>query len=793
MLLVLRQQLKFRSFLRKSRNSPRAGGSTPPPFSSVTAAAAYDLFRGVSGSEDDRLAEEEFLSSRLGVVGAGQHGASPPPLSSQPGEAPAEDESVLDGARVGAAMACSSSSPGDPRLSLLSECYDLARSGRRRELKRTLHHWDGDVDLVWDSLVEVYARREMPRDALFVFDEMNLRSVSSSADACQSLMHSLRNTDMVWDLYEKIRRPQGILSSSCIHGALLGHLCRHGWMKEAVSLFQDKRGSGELQPCLTVFNAMIAGSSTFIWVPPDETTYNSLIQRLSLEGSLEEALALSAAMEQEGMENGVATFNALIYGFCLHRMMNMVWKVVKMMLTRGLSPGYLTYRALMIGHFQSGNVEEGLKLKDAILARGFQMNIITYNILLHSLCEAGRLDEVERLLTEIRRHGLELDHVAYSTLIHGFCKLGETHRALELSRAMATRGIAPNSYNHLSVLLALCGKNLLREARQYLCHLRREARQVDAVLYNAAVDGHAKAGDLNGALLLLGEMMKSGISPTVVTFNSLVHGLCCCGKLAEGRALMAAMVRQGLAPNAVSYTTLLDAYCREGDVGAMVDLFDEMVGRGVAPNTVTYSVIMKGFCRAGQLGKAAAVLKDMHAKGIPADQIAFNTLIQGFCEARDVGMALHLHDEMLKHVRPTPVTYNLLVNALCVSHNLCAAETLVGDLLEKGVRLRKFAFTALIKAQCVVGSPQKAVLLFQNMIQAGFDASVEDYTAVIHRLCKRRRLKDAKVFLNMMLRAGVHPDQMLFDVVHEAFSRGDDRRSMLAWQGKILMSGLPSK
>lgn len=644
----------------------------------------------------------------------------------------------------------------------------------------------------------------MPRDALFVFEEMNRLSVSSSADACQSLVHSLRNTDMVWDLYEKIRRSQGIPSSSCIHGALLGHLCRRGWMEEAVSLFQDKRGSGELQPRPAIFNAMIAGSPTSVarsflslmiksGFSPDETTYNSLIQGLSSEGSLEEALALSAAMEQEGMENGAATFNALIYGFCLHRMMNMVWKVVKMMLSRGLRPGYLTYRALMIAHFQSGDVEEGLKLKDAMLARGFQMNIITYNILLHSLCKAGRLDEVERLLNEIRRHGPELDHVAYSTLIHGFCKLGETRRALELSRAMSARGIAPSSYNHLSVLLALCGKSLLPEARRFLRRLRREARRVDPALYNAALDGHAKAGDLNGALLLLGEMTKSGISPTIVTFNSLIHGLCRRGKLAEGRALMAAMARQGLAPNAVSYTTLLDAYCRQGDVGAMVDLFDEMVGRGVAPNTVTYSVIMKGFCRAGQLGKAAAVLRDMHSKGIPADPIAFNTLIQGFCEARDLGTALHLHDEMLKHLRPTPVTYNLLVNALCVSHNLCAAEALVGDLLEKGVRLRKFAFTALIKAHCVVGSPQKAALLFEGMTRAGFEASVEDYTAAIHRLCKRRRLRDAKVFLNMMLRAGVHPDQMLSDLVLEAFDREDDHRSMLVWQGKIITSGLASK
>ena len=579
-------------------------------------------------------------------------------------------------------------------------------------------------------------------------------------------------------------------------GIFLGHLCKRGWIKEAVSFFRENIENGKLQPSTDLFNAMVKESSSISaksivslmiksGVSPDESTYNYLIQRLVVEGFLMEALALSVSMEIHGMDDDIVTYNSLIYGFCLHGKMGTVWKILKMMIVKGFHPGYLTYRALMVGYFHGGNIKRGIEYVNAIISRGYRMNIVTCNIVFHALCEAGRLDELEGFLNEIKRNGPEVDHIAYSTLIHGFSKLGETKKAQELFHSMITGGIIPNSYNHLSLILALCREGQLAEARG---HLRRAEK--DAILYNAAIDRHGKAGDTKGALLLLGEMIKSGISPTIVTFNSIIHVFCYSRKLGLGREVKDTMIRHGPQPNTISYTTLLDAYCREGDVATMVELFDEMMGRGIVPNTVTYSVIMKGFCRAGLLGKAAKVLNDMLSKGIVADQITFNTLIQGFCEAGDVGMAIRVYEEMVNHVEPSAVTYNLLINALLVSKNLLAAETLFNDLMERGVQLRKFVFQVLIQAECIMGSSHKAVVLFERMVRAGFEPSVRDYTAVIRRLSKRCRLRAVKIFMNMMSRDGVNPDQVLFDAAIEAFNKEDNRLSVLVLRGKVITSGL---
>ncbi|XP_078441883.1 uncharacterized protein LOC144711737 [Wolffia australiana] len=441
---------------------------------------------------------------------------------------------------------------------------------------------------------------------------------------------------------------------------------------------------------------------------------------------------------------------------------------------------------MLVSRFRAGDVDRGLQLLDSVLSLGYRPGIVTWTVVFRALSESGRGRELERVVRWVRRHGPELDHLAFSTLIHGFCKLGQARTAVRLYRALVARGMQPNSYNHLSLVQALCGLGRPEEASG----LVRRLRPAEAALYNAAMHGHGAAGGADAALGLLAEMLKRGVSPTVVTFNTVIHGLCRTGRLEEGRAVKEYLMGRDPGPNTVSYTILLHACCQRWDLSTMVKLFEEMVNRGVAPNAVTYSVIMKGLCRAGHVARSAALLRDMIAKGIPTDEIAFNTLIQGLCEAGEVAQAFRVYDEMVNHARPGPVTYNILVNALCVRGNLRAAEILVAELAAGGgVRLRKFAFTAVIKAHCVMGSPAKAMAFFQKMIAAGFDATVEDYTAVIRRLARRRHLKEVKSFLRMMWRAGIRPDRVLFLTLRQAFSADHDRRSVLVLQGKMITSG----
>ncbi|CAL9024558.1 unnamed protein product [Prunus brigantina] len=119
---------------------------------------------------------------------------------------------------------------------------------------------------------------------------------------------------------------------------------------------------------------------------------------------------------------------------------------------------------------------------------------------------------------------------------------------------------------------------------------------------------------------------------------------------------------------------------------------------------------------------------------------------------------------LIHNLEPTPVTYNVLINGLCVYGDLMDADRLLVSLCDCNINLTKVAYTTLIKAHCAKDDVHRAVGLFHQMVEKGFEISIRDYSAVINRLCKRCLITDAKYFFCMMLSDGICPDQELCEM-----------------------------
>ncbi|KAI8022330.1 putative pentatricopeptide repeat-containing protein [Camellia lanceoleosa] len=66
--------------------------------------------------------------------------------------------------------------------------------------------------------------------------------------------------------------------------------------------------------------------------------------------------------------------------------------------------------------------------------------------------------------------------------------------------------------------------------------------------------------------------------------------------------------------------------------------------------------------------------------------------------------AFQLHNEMLLHnLQPSPITYNVLINGLCIYGDLKDADRLFSSLQDQNIGLTKVAYTTLIKAHCAKG------------------------------------------------------------------------------------------
>ncbi|KAG6398992.1 hypothetical protein SASPL_140464 [Salvia splendens] len=482
-------------------------------------------------------------------------------------------------------------------------------------LFKSFRGWDSN-HVVWDILAFVYSRY-MVHDALVVLTRMKDLNIRPSIMTYNSLLHNLRETDRVQSLVLEainfLREINKEVAEPCVvcFNTLMSGFCRKGLIGIAKSLF-----------CMMFKYGLT----------PDRYSYNVLIHGLCVSGSLEEALAFAVEMEKRGLHPDQVTYNILSKGFRLLGTMNGVWKVSEKILQTEADPGLFTYTILICGNCQTGNIEEGCKLREEMISKG-----------LKSL---------------------------YVLFIHGLCKLGEV--AIQLYRDTFLYGVYQNSFPHRSVLIGLCEKRTMFEARSYFNALAKGGFIHDIVLYNIMIDGYVKVGNVADAVGLYESLLEKGIPPTVVTFNTLINGLCKARKLAQARKWLDGMKMHNVEPTIVSYTTIMNAFCEVGKLEDTFELFEEMKKNGIEPNQVTYTVLMKGLCKRGKLEESVAILRDMLAK------------------------------------------------------DLIVAEKLFYDLQCQSFKLPKVAFTTLIKANCAKGDVEKAMVFLTKSKVLIFTSTVEE-------------------------------------------------------------------
>ncbi|XP_026384198.1 pentatricopeptide repeat-containing protein At1g64100-like [Papaver somniferum] len=150
---------------------------------------------------------------------------------------------------------------------------------------------------------------------------------------------------------------------------------------------------------------------------------------------------------------------------------------------------------------------------------------------------------------------------------------------------------------------------------------------------------------------LLGEIIKRGYHPNVITFGTLIKGLCQQGKIDsafqvfgkmrytsqrmfsyEALVLFSEMLRDSDVVPVVVYNSLINGLCSSGRFKEAERFFQEMADRGISANVKTYSCMIDGHCLRGHWEEARRYFDEMMDRGISPDIVTFNILIDSHCK-----------------------------------------------------------------------------------------------------------------------------------------------------------------
>ena len=348
-----------------------------------------------------------------------------------------------------------------------------------------------------------------------------------------------------------------------------------------------------------------------------------------------------------------------------------------------------------------------------------------------------RLDLVSKLypslVTELQTSPEEpskRNHELLQSVMRFIARTNKFTLLLRMFNDLPTLGFTPNDKDHHNLIAGMARTGKLDKALKWIESMpASHGIQPSASDWNVILNGHRRAGDVDGMRRLLERMRSAGAEPNVVSYNSLISALFELGKVPEVREVIKEMEQRGVKKDIWTETALLGGFVDAGELGSAkevqqrlqpvvegprksktldiaainalikLEVADQGIARGLELaeryrderrplNERTLSTLaVEGAKRVQTAEEAVRLLEDLEdATGQAAGRQAWSIAIKGLL-ARPEGLseALQLHQEARdRSIQPDSAMIQPLLGALLLpsssAESLAAAKELYEDL-----------------------------------------------------------------------------------------------------------------
>ncbi|KAB2631751.1 pentatricopeptide repeat-containing protein [Pyrus ussuriensis x Pyrus communis] len=419
-----------------------------------------------------------------------------------------------------------------------------------------------------------------------------------------------------------------------------------------------------------------------------------------------------------------------------------------------------------------GEVDYALKLFDTMRQR----NLVSWTAMITGFSQNLRFSETLETFSQMRVAGEKPTQFAFASVIRACVFLG----SIEIGRMMHSLtlklGLACELFvgSNLADMYWKCGVTV------DACKVFEEMPFKDAVSWTSMIDGYAKSGDSEAALLTYKKMIVDGI---VIDQHVLCTALNACSALKDckfGKCLHSTVLKLGLQTEVSVGNALTDMYAKAGDMESASDVFRI---DSECRNIVSSTSLINGYVEMDEIEKAFSLFVDLHSWGVEPNEFTFSSLIKACANQAALDQGIQLHTQAIKlnldrhpfistvlvdmygkcgllddstqvfHeiANPNEVAWNSLLGVLAL-HGLGkeASETF-NRMVQRGVKPNAITFISLLIGCSHAGLVKDGLNYFYSMEKTyGIVPRDEHYSCVIDLLGRAGRLKEAEEFINSM-------------------------------------------
>lgn len=405
-----------------------------------------------------------------------------------------------------------------------------------------------------------------------------------------------------------------------------------------------------------------------------------------------------------------------------------------------------------------------------------QRNLVSWTVMITGFSQNYMLSEAVKTFCLMRSYGESPTQFAFSTVIRACTSLGSVDFGRQMHGLSLKYGFACELFvgSNLANMYSKCG--MIVEA----CKVFEELEFKDEVAWTAMIDGYAKNGEFEEAIMAYKRMVNDGV---VIDQHVLSSTLDACGGLkaqSAGKCLHSLVVKLGFELEISVGNALTDMYSKVGDMGSASNVF------GIdskCRNIVSCTSLIDGYVELGRMEEALDVFVELQRHGIQPNEFTFSSLIKACANQAALEQGSQLHAQVLKFSchrnhfissvlvdmygkcgllddsirvfdgieEPTEFAWNALINAFA-QHGLGEKATENFDRMKnRGVKPNAITFICLLRGCSHAGLVKEGLNYFYSMEKIyGVMPREEHYSCVIDLLGRAGKLKEAEEFINKM-------------------------------------------
>ncbi|KAG9446019.1 hypothetical protein H6P81_012147 [Aristolochia fimbriata] len=155
-----------------------------------------------------------------------------------------------------------------------------------------------------------------------------------------------------------------------------------------------------------------------------EFNYMKLIEFLSLEGLLPEAVSVFDEMASYGLKPSVEIYNFIIHGYAKKGDFEKAEFFLRQMVQGGLVPDPETYDGLIQAYGEYKMYDEMCKCVRKMESEGFHSDHVTYNILIRAFARGGLLDKMEEAYQTVLSKRMSLQPSTLVAMLGAYADFG---------------------------------------------------------------------------------------------------------------------------------------------------------------------------------------------------------------------------------------------------------------------------------------------------------------------------------------------------------------------------------